>query len=857
MQNEIGRLRRKFREGRAALFGPEARHAPCRDLLEAHTELVDGVVEEIYKVSCRSADLERPRARHAGLAIVATGGYGRRELNPFSDIDISFIPSEEEDPWVEAAVHMAFRLVMDVFLSFREVRVGYSYRPVSEVSTWDLATKTALLDARHLVGDPFLTESLEFQLRQNLSPLDLVLEVQGEEEGDGSDRASSLYSVEPNLKEGPGSLRDLHRGRWIYKLLMAHPEKDLMAALERRGHLTAPQSAEVLRAAEWFWQARNWLHLVTGKRSDVLINNYQDRIARELGGLESQQWLSAHYAHAETLTAFRDSAVRRALQGPVRLGGVLLDNGTLRLEPEAGERAAVKLFGLAQRYALPVELEEIARLEASRADAAAVTEPTREESWAFLAILSERRAVSRTLRSLCRLGLLDRFIPGFSEIMRFVPPDQAHRYTVGEHSLKIIEHLEDLRRGSDPPGQRFSDLLRDCAHFDMLALAALLHDVGKRPATGPSHSERSAAAAQAVAARLELAPDKRELLELLVRHHLFLVRTSRLQDLKAPGVIASVAEKFPSVDALRHLYVFTYVDTRAVAEKSWTSIDYRDLEELYQKVQKQLTGEVAEEAGAGTREDRIGQIRRRLAATDRPVEEAAIRRHCEAMPASYVLNTPLDEIALHIDLVGRLDAEKIVLDVYNRPGDDYSELTVCTYDDPQPGLLAKITGVLYGCNADIQKAQVFTMGRERPVVLDTLWIRSAGVQLSEPRARRIRASLQEMLSGARSVDEFLHSAGKHAPSAIPLESVELRNDLSEEHTVVHVIARDLQGLLYFMTRSLSRSGFHIHTAKVATWSGRAENNFYVTTLTGGQIPEEELAQWREHLTRVFRGQIYE
>src|SRR5437867_12402520 len=218
MQNEIGRLRRKFREGRAALFGPEARHAPCRDLLEAHTELVDGVVEEIYKVSCRSADLERPRARHAGLAIVATGGYGRRELNPFSDIDISFMPSEEEDPWVEAAVHMAFRLVMDVFLSFLEVRVGYSYRPVSEVSTWDLATKTSLLDARHLCGDRYLSEALEFQLRQNLSPLDLALEIQSGE--NGKTRLVSLYSVEPNLKEGPGSLRDLHRGRWIYKLLL-------------------------------------------------------------------------------------------------------------------------------------------------------------------------------------------------------------------------------------------------------------------------------------------------------------------------------------------------------------------------------------------------------------------------------------------------------------------------------------------------------------------------------------------------------------------------------------------------------------------------------------------------------------
>src|SRR5438034_785975 len=275
MQNEIGRLRRKFRDGRSELFHSGARTAPCCELLRAHADLVDSVVEEIYKAACRAADKENPRTRHSGLAIVATGGYGRKELNPFSDVDIAFIPSEEEDPWVEAAVHMAFRVVMDVFLSFRELRVGYSYRPVSEVSTWDLATKTALLDARHLIGDAFLTESLEFQLRQNLSPLDLVLEVQGEEEGDGSDRASSLYSVEPNLKEGPGSLRDLHRGRWIYKLLMAHPEKDLMAALERRGHLTAPQSAEVLRAAEWFWQARNWLHLVTGKRSDVLINNYQ------------------------------------------------------------------------------------------------------------------------------------------------------------------------------------------------------------------------------------------------------------------------------------------------------------------------------------------------------------------------------------------------------------------------------------------------------------------------------------------------------------------------------------------------------------------------------------------------------
>lgn len=851
MQNEIGRLRRMFKEGRTDLFQASARTASCRDLLERTTQLVDTVVEEIYRVSCRYADKESKRTRHSGLAIVATGGYGRRELNPFSDVDIAFIPSEEEDPWVEAAVHMAFRLVMDVFLSFKEVRVGYSYRPVSEVSTWDLQTKTALLDARHLCGDRYLTESLEFQLRHALSPLDLKLEIESEFSRNG--RIRSAYTVEPNLKEGPGSLRDLHRGRWVYKLLLAESGEDLFSVLRRRGYFQPERIQEVMEAAEWFWRARNWLHLITGKRSDVLINNFQDRIARELGNTNSQEWLSQHYAHAETLVLFREGALRRAMQGPVDLGGVRLENGSLHLqEGEARSTSAVKLFHLSQRYSIPVSLTDISGLDDGRSSQAQVEQPSTEESWSFLGILNEGRETAPTLRALCRFGLLDRFIPGYSRVMRFVPPDPAHRYTVGEHSLKIIEHLEDLRQRKDPAEERFSEALGQCAYFDVLCLGALLHDIGKQ-IHGSNHSEAGVEAATKVASLLELAPEKRELLELIVRHHLLLVRTSRLQDLKSSAVIQRVAEKFPSLDALRHLYVFTYVDTRAVAEKSWTSMDYRDLEELYRKVADLLSGHTADVSSPAAREDRIGQIRRRLAATDKPYEEEAIRKHCDSMSASYILNTPLDEIAFHIQLLSRLEEERVVLDVYNRPGDDYSELTICTYDDPQPGMLAKITGVLYGCEVDIQKAQVFTMEKERPVVLDTLWIRSAGMQISENRARRIRTALKEVLTGARPLDAFLRAAGKHPPSAILLESVDLRNDLSEEHTVLHIVARDLQGLLYLMTRALSRSGLHIHSAKVATWAAKAENNFYITTLTGGQIPSEELPQWKEHLTRMFRG----
>ncbi len=855
MEHEVIRLQHRFRAGRAELSSGEARLAPGRDLLARYAQLIDELVAEIFDASCSFADRQAARTKHSGLAIVATGGYGRRELNPFSDVDIAFIPSEEEDPWVESAVHMAFKLVMDVFLSLREVRVGYSYRPVPEASTWDLVTLTALLDARHLCGNSGLSEALVRQLRKHLCPLDLMLEFQSQSGSSDWTPADSLYMIEPNLKEGPGSLRDLHRARWLFKLLLGADDTTLATLLVKKGYLAPVGLRAIETAADWFWRARNWLHLVTGKRADILINNYQDRIAAELGGCSAQAWLSQHYEHAETLARFRASAVRSVLEGPLDLSAARLEGGYLIMEGRSGlpnPGSVAKVVHLSQRYSIPLSLRDCRALDGNRAAAERVREPSVEEAWAFLSILAEARQVAAAVRTLAGFGFMDRFIENFSAMMRFVPPDPIHRYTVGEHSIKILEHLENLRVGRDSEGQRFSEILSQCSHFDVLCLAALLHDAGKLLAAA-DHSEAAIDLVRTVSKHLKLPPEKADLLEILVRHHLLLVRTARLQDLKSPAVIQRVAGKVSNVDTLRHLYVFTYVDTRAVAENNWTSMDYRDLEDLYGKVHNLLAGPSPEEKGAFDVERRLGQIRRKLASSFDPGQAEAVHRHCESMPASYILNTPLDEIASHLQLLSRLESEQVVLDIYNRPGDDFSELTICAYDDPKPGMLAKIAGVLYACSADIHKAQVFTMQRGDPVVLDTLWIRSGGMQVSENRAARIRRALKDVLTGARTVEQLLHEAGRIPPGSIVLDSVDLRNDLSEEHTVVHVIARDLRGLLYLMTRALSRSGLHIHSAKVATWDARAENNFYVTTLALKQIPDEDLSLWRDELTRMFQG----
>lgn len=853
LQEEIKNLQRKFRKVREELFHRIQWNAPSSDFLQAHASLVDGILKDIYKNSCWFADREARQTINSTITIVATGGYGRKELNPHSDIDIAFLPPDEEDPWVEAAVHFAFKLVMDVFLSLRDVHVGYSFRPIAEASSWDVPTKTALLDLRYICGNRKLANRLERLIHEQLSPLDIMLETPNGENWNLLG-GPSMYSVEPNLKEGPGALRDLHRSRWIFKLLLGAGIEELDSVLLQRAVISERQMEEVREAADWFLKARTWLHLKTRKTSDTLINNYQDQIARDLGRCTAQQWLSQHIAHAEALERFRNSAVRTLMQGPYEINGSRLENGTLHIQNGNDlSDSAVSLFHTAQRYSIPVSLQTRKKLEESRERILEDSSPTSEEVFAFNNIFTESRNIASTLRALAQLGVVDRFIPDFSRMVRFVPPESSHRYTVGEHSILMIEHLESLRADRRSGDRRFAELLDQCSHFDMLCLAALLHDAGKL-LPGNDHCEAGADLAKKVAVRLDLTPEKKEILDILVRHHRLLVRTVRLQDLKSANVLKIIADRVPDIDALRHLYVFTYVDARAVSHVNWTSMDDRDLGDLYKKMRDFYSGSDEADETTEAMENRIRLIRKKLVAIHSSKNDAAVLKHCDAMPAGYVLNTPLGEISFHIKMLERLDAEKIVIDIYNRPGDNHSELTICTFDDPEPGIFAKITGVLYGCGVNIHKAQVLTMNRKNPVVLDTLWIRHNGLQISESRARRIQKSLKEVLTDAKTVDQFLSDAGKAPPNGIALEKIDLRNDLSEEHTVVNIVARDLQGLLFIEARCLSRSGFHIHSAKVAVWSSRCENNLYVTAPKGGQIPASALPAWKEKLAQILKGE---
>ena len=361
---------------------------------------------------------------------------------------------------------------------------------------------------------------------------------------------------------------------------------DLDQALKDRAGISERQIAEVHDAADWFWRARTWLHLAAGKLSDVLITNYQDRIAHELNDCSAQEWLSRHLAHSETLARFRGNGGSSIASRP--------SDGEWspfwRMDPFTCRKdspypaSATGMFLVAQRYSIPVSLEDLKRLEEDARQALEIQEPSGEEVWAFNQILGESQGIASTLRALSEFGILDRFIPNYSEVMRFVPPDPAHRHTVGEHSMRMVEHLESLRAGRDPAGQRFYGPARPVPAF-RYAVPGCIASRCRETGPGKDHCSAGAELAKSVSARLNLAPEKREILDVLVRQHLLLVRTARLHDLKSAHVIRKAAEQVPSLEALRHLYVFTYVDTCAVAENNWTSMDLRDLEDLYRKMQ--------------------------------------------------------------------------------------------------------------------------------------------------------------------------------------------------------------------------------------------------------------------------------
>lgn len=854
-----------------------ARHfagASGAEIVYALTAAVDALLCAVYQhaVAGQARRLTRLEQR---LAVIARGGYGRGELNPFSDIDLLFLHDWKPGPYLEIVAETILHALWDAGLT-----VGHAVRNLKstlKMANDDLIEETAILDARYLAGDRTLFEELE-----KLLPGEVLNRTQPKffraklkESRDRHARfGDSVYLLEPHLKEGEGGLRDLHTALWIAKVKYKIHSLD---ELVHKAIIGEAELAEVASARDFLWRVRNSLHFLSGRHFDQLTFEYQERIAPLLGfkaedtlGADASL-MRAYYRHASTIHRFAESLIARATEEitPGRFlrrntprqirPGVVIQNRVLGIEAEDFFRRdplnLVTIFAdcQAHRVELSGSTYQILRDNLALIDDRMRADP--RLGAALMAILNAPERVAETLEAMHRAGVLGAIIPEFGNLYARVLHDLYHIYTVDRHSLVAVRELERLRAGEFKESTPLlTEVARAVDCLPLIFLALLLHDIGK--GQGHDHHERGALLTADVCRRLGLGDEQIDAVVFLVRNHLLMSQVAQKGDVDDQQIVAEFARLAGSIERLKALYLLTFADMRAVAPNVYNN--WRDmlLGDLYMRALKVLEQGDREAVDPARRLVQVKTaVRQQLEGHHAPAE--AIEQFLERMPDRYFLTVPEGDIALHFELMQALaKGEGFALVSRHRhfPELEYSEFLVATPD--QPGLFSKIAGVLTANNLNIVSARITT--RDDGVALDSFrvshTIGAGGVALEEDRWLKVEAELEQVLRGHRDVVELVATA--HRESAprrrrfvrrVPTE-VTVDNRSSEQFTVVDVFTQDRLGLLFTITHTMFELGLRIHLARISTNADQALDVFYVSDRGGRKIVEvEAMRELRETL----------
>jgi len=834
------------------------------------SDALDNFVREIY-------DLARERAMdkagkhyipdHSEVALMATGGYGRRELCPFSDIDIAFVSLEEDDPFVDVLLRECFRLIVLVFMDNTDLKVGYGYRPLSDLPTLDTQTQAALMDARFVAGYEPLAQKLQQELLSNLDVLRFIRERERERLLAYQRYHSSPLVTEPHLKEGAGGLRDAQTALWLLAAVERLPTQQAWSSL--LSFLPEEDGRAFREGYEFLNGVRAWLHLTAQRRQDVLLREYHHRVAPlclrtfptndSLPDTDEEERLvrlfhQRLYRAMETIHRSLRQVRAHIAERPLLLSDGFVKQGNWFSLAEAPSVPAhplqlLKAFELMQRYDLEPSAKLLRWLSAHASLASQVRHDPQAASVFFTVLTGDGDApFGKVLAWMEKTGVLAAYLPEWGMAAHYVPSNAAHRFTVGEHALEALRKLAQLREAAKRGEFPWVDVLGGVSDEVVLFLAVFLHDLGKAVNEG-EHETVGVSLARQVGERLGLSEDRVNLLERLVRWHMLLLSTARLRDIYAPDTLNSCAEIVGDEVLLKMLLLHSFADAASVSEQTFTEVEERMVLDLYFGILRVLQEREAKAlpVDALTR-DRARELHRTLP----EVREEEVQRFCEAMPPGYLLSTPLKTIAVHCRMVLQVQQTgEPNVEVVQEPDSGFTEVVVCALDSPQPGMLSQIAGALFACDVDIRNARVFTLPGERALVLDTLWVTSEGRSLSDAKARRVQETLLSVLKGEEPLDAVLSRYGKPVLVPVQVRSISARNDISETHTVIHIVARDRKGLLYRITREIAALGLDIHTAKITTWADTAEDAFYVVRKGVGKVPDDELpaivAKLRERL----------
>lgn len=842
-------------------------------LVRFKTAIIDKLMRDLFSSSEEAVLHKNPSDDHP-IVLMALGGYGRSEMNLYSDIDLLFLYRNKKGESLSFITERILYVLWDLGLE-----VGYATRTVSECRKKffeDVTVMTSLLDSRYICGSRELAEEFSKMLKGVLKPASVqkkMIQLKMDEYRERHLKfGGSIFMLEPNIRDGEGGLRDLHLPLWIAKI---QGREGSYLSLKNDHFLNDEELKQLIEGRNVLWRIRNELHALAGKKMDNLLFSFQEPIANlmgykgEKGILPVEKFMQDYYRQAKQVSLGASLLIRRLTRLETRfkilqklktkplgpLFSIEDDQVTIRGKNifEKDPLALLKIFMEVQKLGL--SLHPDAR-DLIRQSLPLVNENFRglkEACDLFRGMLNRIKNLGHTLLEMHDTGFLEEWLPEFKKIHCRVQHDAYHVYTIDTHSIFAVQDLSRLYEGGyGDQFKTFRRALGEVLQPELLTLGLFLHDIGK--GEGGNHSVKGAKIANGLTKRIGFNEEEQKTIEFLILSHLMMPHLSQRRDLEDPELIIQFARSMGTMDKLNMLFLLTWADVRAVGPNTWSNWKGALLERLYEKAQSVIThGGFSKEKT----EERLKRIKQELIHRMGPrFNKEEVLTYLKKMPPRYFFAVSEDDIAMHIPLFLQRGETDVVMTQRYRADQNLNEVLIYTLN--APGLLSQVTGVMLAHAVNILKVDLFPTNEGYVLILVGVADALGNPRLVWDQFGEIADNLKDVLSGRVKVHDLISK--RILPDYLaknPVQKANSRvvidNDVSAYYTVIDIYAHDRLGLLYEIMTTLNQLGMYVEVSKISTKVEQVSDVFYVKDIFGSKIiSQEKLKQIKEALRKVIR-----